>query len=222
MDMKTFSQRLEWICRKLWLLVRVLGLLVLAVIPDLILDRSVEQVAQWAAGLVSLVLIVFMYWRAEKNGLAIWDRKFLTWKGLGLVSLTFSGIYLSKKIGHFIMDLQGIEDTANQMDIEMILEKIPAWLAFINFVCLPAISEEIIVRGYLFKKLFEKYKVLGIVVSGLIFAFLHEPTDLGSWVLYSLPGFLFGYLYYKTDYLIYPMAVHFINNAWAFLAYYYL
>ncbi|HFI0393388.1 TPA: lysostaphin resistance A-like protein [Streptococcus suis] len=220
--METFSQRLEWLGRKLWLLVRVLGLLVLAVIPDLILDRSVEQVAQWAAGLVSLVLIVFMYWRAEKNGLAIWDRKILTWKGFGLVALTFSGIYLSKKIGHFIMDLQGIEDTANQMDIEMILEKIPAWLAFINFVCLPAISEEIIVRGYLFKKLFEKYKVLGIVVSGLIFAFLHEPTDLGSWVLYSLPGFLFGYLYYKTDYLIYPMAVHFINNAWAFLAYYYL
>ncbi|HFU3844755.1 TPA: lysostaphin resistance A-like protein [Streptococcus suis] len=220
--METFSQRLEWLGRKLWLLVRVLGLLVLAVIPDLILDRSVEQVAQWAAGLVSLVLIVFMYWRAEKNGLAIWDKKILTWKGLGLVALTFSGIYLSKKIGHFIMDLQGIEDTANQLDIETILQKIPAWLAFINFVCLPAISEEIIVRGYLFKKLFEQYKMLGIVVSGLIFAFLHESTDLGSWVLYSLPGFLFGYLYYKTDYLIYPMAVHFINNAWAFLAYYYL
>ncbi|HFI0053822.1 TPA: lysostaphin resistance A-like protein [Streptococcus suis] len=220
--MKTFSQRLKWLGRKLWLLVRVLGLLVLAVIPDLILDRSVEQVAQWAAGLVSLVLIVFMYWRAEKNGLAIWDRKFLTWKGFGLVALTFSIAYLSKKLGYFIMDLQGIEDTANQLYIETILQKIPAWLAFINFVCLPAISEEIIVRGYLFKKLFEKYKVLGIVVSGLIFALLHGPTDLGSWVLYSLPGFLYGYLYYKTDYLIYPMAVHFINNAWAFLAYYYL
>ncbi|MFM0785366.1 lysostaphin resistance A-like protein [Streptococcus suis] len=220
--MKTFSQRLKWLGRKLWLLVRVLGLLVLAVIPDLILDRSVEQVAQWAAGLVSLVLIVFMYWRAEKNGLAIWDRKILTWRGFGLVALTFSVAYLSKKLSYFIMELQGIEDTANQMDIETILEKIPAWLAFINFVCLPAISEEIIVRGYLFKKLFEKYKVLGIVVSGLIFAFLHGPTDLGSWIIYASPGFLLGYLYYKTDYLIYPIAVHFINNAWAFLAYYYL
>ncbi|HEM6265368.1 TPA: CPBP family intramembrane metalloprotease [Streptococcus suis] len=220
--MKTFSQRLKWLGRKLWLLVRVLGLLVLAVIPVVILNSSVAQVAQWAAGLVSLVLIVFMYWRAERNGLAIWNRNILTWKGFGLVALTFSASYLSKKLGYVIMDLQGIEDTANQLYIEMILEKIPAWLAFINFVCLPAISEEIIVRGYLFKKLFEKYKVLGIVVSGLIFALLHGPTDLGSWVLYSLPGFLYGYLYYKTDYLVYPMAVHFINNAWAFLAYYYL
>ncbi|HEL1619601.1 TPA: CPBP family intramembrane metalloprotease [Streptococcus suis] len=163
-----------------------------------------------------------MCWLAERKGLAIWDRKFLTWKGFGLIALTFSAAYLSKKLGYFVMDLQGIEDTANQLDIETILEKIPAWLAFINFVCLPAISEEIIVRGYLFKKLFEKYKILGIVVSGLVFAFLHGPTDLGSWIIYASPGFLLAYLYYKTDYLIYPIAVHFINNAWAFLAYYYL
>ncbi|HEL1583604.1 TPA: CPBP family intramembrane metalloprotease [Streptococcus suis] len=220
--METFSKGLKWLGQKFWILLRVFGLLILTVIPDLILDSSVSPVAQWTAGLSSIGLMVFMCWLAERKGLAIWDRKFLTWKGLGLVVLTFSGIYLSKKLGYFIMDLQGIEDTANQMDIETILEKIPAWLAFIHFVCLPAVSEEIIVRGYLFKKLFEKYKILGIVVSGLIFALLHGPTDLGSWVLYSLPGFLYGYLYYKTDYLIYPMAVHFINNAWAFLAYYYL
>lgn len=220
--LETFSQRLEWICRKIWILLQAFLLLLLELIPTFILQQSTSPVAQWTAGLSSIGIMVFMCWLAERKGLAIWDRKFLTWKGLGLVVLTFSGIYLSKKLGYFIMDLQGIEDTANQMDIETILEKIPAWLAFIHFVCLPAVSEEIIVRGYLFKKLFEKYKILGIVVSGLIFALLHGPTDLGSWVLYSLPGFLYGYLYYKTDYLIYPMAVHFINNAWAFLAYYYL
>ena len=69
--METIGKGMKWLGRKLWLLVRVLGLLVLAVIPDLILDRSVAQVTQWAAGLVSLVLIVFMYWRAERNDLTI-------------------------------------------------------------------------------------------------------------------------------------------------------
>lgn len=220
--MGKFTNGVNWFGQKIWILLRAFGFMVLAVLPDAILDLSTSQWAQWGAALLSVGILVFMYWRAERNGLAIWNRNILTWKGFGLVALTFSASYLSKKLGYVIMDLQGIEDTANQLYIEMILEKIPAWLAFINFVCLPAISEEIIVRGYLFKKLFEKYKVLGIVVSGLIFALLHGPTDLGSWVLYSLPGFLYGYLYYKTDYLVYPMAVHFINNAWAFLAYYYL
>ncbi|MDG4518313.1 CPBP family intramembrane metalloprotease [Streptococcus suis] len=120
------------------------------------------------------------------------------------------------------MDLQGIEDTANQIGIEKTLRTIPFGLAFVRIACQAAISEEIIVRGYLFKKFFEKYKILGIVVSGLLFAFLHGPTDLGSWIIYASPGFILAYLYYKTDYLIYPIAVHFINNAWAVVAFYYL
>ncbi|HEM5043480.1 TPA: CPBP family intramembrane metalloprotease [Streptococcus suis] len=219
--MKTFCQGMKWLGRKLWVLLRAFGLLLIAVLPDAILEVSTSQLAQWGAALVSFVIIVFMYWRAEKNGIKIWDRSFLTWKGLGLVVLTFAVAQLFKHLGYYIMELQGIEETSNELELTKLLENIPFWLALINMACLPAISEEIIVRGYLFKKLFEKHKILGIVVSGLIFAFLHGPTDLGSWIIYASPGFLLAYLYYKTDYLIYPIAVHFINNAWSVLAFYY-
>ncbi len=174
------------------------------------------------AALLSVGILVFMYWRAEKNGITIWDRNFLTWKGLGFVVLTFTVVQLFKHLGYYIMELQGIEETSNDLELTKLLENIPFWLAFVRIACQAAITEEIIVRGYLFKKFFEKHKILGIVVSGLIFAFLHGPTDLGSWIIYASPGFLLAYLYYKTDYLIYPIAVHFINNAWAVLAFYYL
>ncbi|HEM4266628.1 TPA: CPBP family intramembrane metalloprotease [Streptococcus suis] len=219
--LETFSQRLEWICRKIWILLQVFLLLLLELIPTFILQKSTSPVAQWIAGLSSIGIMVFMCWLAERKGLAIWDRKFLTWKGLGLVALTVLFTSLSTVLGHTIMDLQGIEDTANQIGIDKLLRMIPFGLAFVRIACQAAISEEIIVRGYLFKKLFEKHKILGIVVSGLIFAFLHGPTDLGSWIIYASPGFLLAYLYYKTDYLIYPIAVHFINNAWSVLAFYY-
>ncbi|MCK4025332.1 CPBP family intramembrane metalloprotease [Streptococcus suis] len=195
--------------------------MVLAVLPDVILNLSTSQLAQWGAALLSVGILVFMYWRAEKNGITIWDGSFLTWKGLCLVVLTFTVAQLFIYLGYYIMELQGIEETSNELELTKLLENIPFWLALINMACLPAISEEIIVRGYLFKKLFEKYKILGIVVSGLIFAFLHGPTDLGSWIIYASPGFLLAYLYYKTDYLIYPIAVHFINNAWSVVAFYY-
>ncbi|HEM3205236.1 CPBP family intramembrane metalloprotease [Streptococcus suis] len=219
--LETFSQRLEWICRKIWILLQAFLLLLLELIPTFILQKSTSPVAQWTAGLSSIGIMVFMCWLAERKGLAIWDRKFLTWKGLGLVALTVLFTSLSTVLGHTIMDLQGIEDTANQIGIDKLLRMIPFGLAFVRIACQAAISEEIIVRGYLFKKFFEKYKILGIVVSGLIFAFLHGPTDLGSWIIYASPGFLLAYLYYKTDYLIYPIAVHFINNAWSVLAFYY-
>lgn len=219
--LETFSQRLEWICRKIWILLQAFLLLLLEIIPTFILQKSTSSVAQWTAGLFSIGIMVFMCWLAERKGLTIWDRKILTWKGLSIVLLTYIVSQLFKYLGQFIMDLQGIEDTTNQIGIEKLLQTIPFWLAFVRVACQAAITEEIIVRGYLFKKFFEKHKILGIVVSGLIFAFLHGPTDLGSWIIYASPGFLMAYLYYKTDYLIYPMAVHFINNAWAVLAFYY-
>lgn len=219
--LETFSQRLEWICRKIWILLQAFLLLLLEIIPTFVLQKSTSQVAQWTAGLSSIGIMVIMCWLAERKGLAIWDRKILTWKGLGIVLLTYSVAQLFKYLGQFIMDLQGIEDTANQIGIDKLLRMIPFWLAFVRIAFQAAISEEIIVRGYLFKKFFEKHKILGIVVSGLVFAFLHGPTDLGSWIIYASPGFLMAYLYYKTDYLIYPMAVHFINNAWSVVAFYY-
>ncbi|MEI4309236.1 type II CAAX endopeptidase family protein [Streptococcus suis] len=219
--METFSKSLKWLGRKLWILLRAFGFMVLAVLPDAILDLSTLQWAQWGAALLSVGILVFMYWRAEKNGITIWDRSFLTWRGLGFVVLTFTVAQLFKHLGYYIMELQGIEETSNDLELTKLVENIPFWLALINMACLPAISEEIIVRGYLFKKFFEKYKILGIVVSGLLFAFLHGPTDLGSWIIYASPGFILAYLYYKTDYLIYPIAVHFINNAWSVVAFYY-
>ncbi|HFI0450661.1 TPA: lysostaphin resistance A-like protein [Streptococcus suis] len=220
--MENVSQGMKWLGQKFWILLRVFGFMVLAVLPDTILEVSTSPVAQWGIALSSIGVMVFMYWRAEKNDITIWDRNFLTWKGLGLVVLTFTVAQLFKHLGYYIMELQGIEDTANQIGIEKLLQTIPFWLAFVRIACQAAITEEIIVRGYLFKKLFEKHKILGIVVSGLIFAFLHGPTDLGSWIIYASPGFLLAYLYYKTDYLIYPIAVHFINNAWSVVAFYYL
>ncbi|HEM5489666.1 TPA: CPBP family intramembrane metalloprotease [Streptococcus suis] len=220
--MEIIGKGMKWLGRKLWILLRVFGFMMMIVISDAILEVSTSQLAQWGAALLSVGILVLMYWRAEKNGITIWDRSFLTWKGLGLVVLTFTVAQLFKHLGYYIMELQGIEETSNELELTKLLENIPFWLAFVRVACQAAITEEIIVRGYLFKKLFEKHKILGIVVSGLIFAFLHGPTDLGSWIIYASPGFLLAYLYYKTDYLIYPIAVHFINNAWSVLAFYYL
>ncbi|HFI0627200.1 TPA: lysostaphin resistance A-like protein [Streptococcus suis] len=220
--MKNVSQGMKLLGRKLWILLRAFGLVLIAVFPDAILEMSTSPVAHLGIALSSIGVMVFMYWRAEKNDITIWDRNFLTWKGLGLVILTFTVAQLFQHLGYYIMELQGIEDTSNEIELTKILENIPFWVALINMACLPAIAEEVITRGYLFKKLFEKHKMLGILVSGLIFAFLHGPTDFGSWIIYASPGFLLAFLYYKTDYLIYPIAVHFINNAWSVVAFYYL
>ncbi|HFI0043027.1 TPA: hypothetical protein ACGO8N_001571 [Streptococcus suis] len=106
--MENVSQGMKWLGRKLWILLRAFGLLLIAVLPDAILDLSTSQWAQWGAALLSVGILVFMYWRAEKNDITIWDRNFLTWKGLGFVVLTFTVAQLFKHLGYYIMELQGI------------------------------------------------------------------------------------------------------------------
>lgn len=136
--MEKLGQSLKWLGRKLWILLRAFGFMMMIVLPDAILEVSTSQLAQWGAAIVSFVIIVFMYWRAEKNGIKIWDSNVLTWKGFGLVVLTFAVAQLFKHLGYYIMELQEIEETSNELELTKLLENIPFWLALINmalFAC---------------------------------------------------------------------------------------
>lgn len=64
--MEKLGQSLKWLGRKICLLLRIFGLLVLAVLPDLILEGSKSQVTLVIVGLMTLGLLVFFWWWAEK------------------------------------------------------------------------------------------------------------------------------------------------------------
>ncbi|WP_257211861.1 CPBP family intramembrane glutamic endopeptidase [Streptococcus suis] len=219
--MEKLSQGLEWIGRKIWLLLRIFGLLVLAVLPDLILEESKSQVTLVIVGLMTLGLLVFFWWRAEKNDLSVWDPNILTWDGLAIVILAFAIMQLTDMLGYYLLELQGATTTENDASIIEFLKGVPFGLALLTTAFLPAIAEEVILRGYFFKKLFGSQAVVGIIVSSLLFGALHGPTDFASWLIYGGGGLIFCILYHKTGYLIYPIAVHFINNAWSVVAFYY-
>ncbi|HFH9836922.1 TPA: lysostaphin resistance A-like protein [Streptococcus suis] len=219
--MKKLSQGLEWIGRTIWLLLRVFGFLIIFAIPTIILEEAKSQVALVMAVLLTLGLLIFFWWRAEKNNLPVWDKSILSWDGLAIVLLAFAIMQLTDMLGFYLLELQGTTSTANEALIIEYLKGVPFWLAFLTTACLPAIAEEVLFRGYLFKKLFGSQVVIGIIVSSLLFGALHGPTDIGSWLVYGGGGLIFCILYHKTGYLIYPMAVHFINNAWSVVAFYY-
>ncbi len=63
--MEKLSQGLEWIGRKIWILLRVLVLMIF-VIPDLILEESKSQPVLLITGLVTVGIVGFFWWRAEK------------------------------------------------------------------------------------------------------------------------------------------------------------
>ena len=220
--------RLKQVWDKLWIVLRALGLLIVAHLPTLLLDSRSSLVLSnskdWVfllTALMAFLVFWFFWWRAEKNDLNIWDPKILSWKGMGIVLLGYAAMFCCDSLAQYLMEMRGIDTTANQDAIVQLLAGVPFWLALLITALLPALAEEIIFRGYLYKKLFGGLSIVGLVLSSLIFGLMHGPTDWLSCFIYSSSGLILGYSYYKTGYLVYPMVIHLLNNGLATLAYHF-
>ena len=221
-------ERLKQVWDKLWIVLRALGLLIVAHLPTLLLDSRSSLVLSnskdWVfllTALMAFLVFWFFWWRAEKNDLNIWDPKILSWKGMGIVLLGYAAMFCCDSLAQYLMEMRGIDTTANQDAIVQLLAGVPFWLALLITAPLPALAEEIIFRGYLYKKLFGDLSIVGLVLSSLIFGLMHGPTDWLSCFIYSSSGLILGYSYYKTGYLVYPMVIHLLNNGLATLAYHF-
>ena len=220
--------RLKQVWDKLWIVLRAIGLLIVAHLPTLLLDSRSSLVLSnskdWVfllTALMAFLVFWFFWWRAEKNDLNIWDPKILSWKGMGIVLLGYAAMFCCDSLAQYLMEMRGIDTTANQDAIVQLLAGVPFWLALLITALLPALAEEIIFRGYLYKKLFGDLSIVGLVLSSLIFGLMHGPTDWLSCFIYSSSGLILGYSYYKTGYLVYPMVIHLLNNGLATLAYHF-
>ena len=222
------TERLKQVWDKLWIVLRAIGLLIVAHLPTLLLDSRCSLVLSnskdWVfllTALLAFLVFWFFWWRAEKNNLNIWDPKILSWKGLRIVLLGYVVMFSCDSLAQYLMEMRGIDTTANQDTIVQLLAGVPFWLALLTTTPLPALAEEIIFRGYLYKKLFGGLSIVGLVLSSLIFGLLHGPTDWLSCFIYSSSGLVLGYSYYKTAYLIYPIVIHLLNNDLTTILYYF-
>ena len=222
------TERLKQVWDKLWIVLRAIGLLIVAHLPTLLLDSRSSLVLpnfeDWVfllTALMAFLVFWFFWWRAEKNDLNIWDPKILSWKGMGIVLLGYAAMFCCDSLAQYLMEMRGIDTTANQDAIVQLLAGVPFWLALLITALLPALAEEIIFRGYLYKKLFGDLSIVGLVLSSLIFGLMHGPTDWLSCFIYSSSGLILGYSYYKTGYLVYPMVIHLLNNGLTTLVYYF-
>ena len=222
------TERLKQVWDKLWIVLRAIGLLIVAHLPTLLLDSRSSLVLSNSKDrvfllteLMAFLVFWFFWWRAEKNNLNIWDPKILSWKGLRIVLLGYVVMFSCDSLAQYLMEMRGIDTTANQDAIVQLLAGVPFWLALLITALLPALAEEIIFRGYLYKKLFGGLSIVGLVLSSLIFGLMHGPTDWLSCFIYSSSGLVLGYSYYKTAYLIYPIVIHLLNNGLTTILYYF-
>lgn len=122
------TERLKQVWDKLWIVLRALGLLIVAYLPTLLLDSRGSLVLSnskdWVfllTALMAFLVFWFFWWRAEKNDLKIWDPAILSWKGVGIVLLGYAVMRGYDSLALYLMDLQGVDTTANQDAIVQLL-----------------------------------------------------------------------------------------------------
>jgi len=108
------------------------------------------------------------------------------------------------------------EIATNQETIIELLGKVPVY-TFIVSVLVAPILEELVFR-LSFRKIFAYTDSLFIFFSGLIFGGIHvistveHITDFLFIIPYSIPGFIFAYVYTKAKNICVPISLHFIHN----------
>jgi membrane protease YdiL (CAAX protease family) len=94
-------------------------------------------------------------------------------------------------------------------------------LVVITISVIPAICEEIMFRGYIQRSFGFKLKpYLAVLITAIFFALYHfNPYGI---IPLAILGFYFGFAAYKSQSLIIPMTLHFLNNFFAVMLYFIL
>ena len=91
----------------------------------------------------------------------------------------------------------------------------------IMVVFIAPFCEEVIFRGMFFNIFFTKKKItnklLGIIVSGFLFAYMHDPMLSKFIFVYWGLGMVLAWVYMQTKDLRYSMLVHMCYNAMGFI-----
>ncbi|GAW98867.1 CPBP family intramembrane glutamic endopeptidase [Secundilactobacillus mixtipabuli] len=109
---------------------------------------------------------------------------------------------------------------SNQSAVNDSVKQLPFWNSAYGVAVAP-VFEEYLFRGFFFNFFFSKKSrwsnILGLLVSGLLFGYLHTLAFSVTTLFYASLGWLLAgtYLYFKD--IRYSMALHFMNNLWAII-----
>lgn len=100
----------------------------------------------------------------------------------------------------------------NEELLENSTNSLPIWISIVSIAIIPAIIEEIIFRIFILRVVFRNHLLIGLIVSSLAFAAVHDSDTLIGYLPYFLSGLIFGFAYLKTRRIEVPILIHFLNN----------
>lgn len=171
--------------------------------------------------LASVLILGLILWLYKKQLQAVNNWGFNQaphWQGRKL-GVALIGFILIALLGNAILRLvssSGSTVSQNQLELEQ-LAKQSGQLFKILVVFIAPVCEETIFRGMFFNTFFTKAtpfnKWAGIVVSGFVFAYMHDPRITKFILVYWVLGCCLAWVYMQTKDLRYSILTHMCYNA---------
>ena len=119
-----------------------------------------------------------------------------------------------------IVMIMGEQNSNNQQGIDSLIQNVPLYATFSIIVFAPII-EELVFRGVIYKVTRQKLGVVaGVLASSMSFALMHfiitfrvgDLMDIVFLPVYVVPAIFLCLIYEKTNNILAPITLHFINN----------
>jgi membrane protease YdiL (CAAX protease family) len=161
--------------------------------------------------IVSALIAGGAFYLAKRLGILEFDWRFyLNKKTLIGLMVAFVAMYVANIVTGMFMPVE----SENQSLIEDMANYFPVLPFVLTIAIVGPIFEEIIFRGLIIGKIFEKWPVVGLIVSSLIFGLMHEWQNMLVMLPYAVLGLIMGLVYLKFDKkLEASIFVHILNNA---------
>ncbi|PWG00579.1 CPBP family intramembrane metalloprotease [Levilactobacillus bambusae] len=167
----------------------------------------------------SALLIALMGWfyhrLLKKNNPRHFGKTKLTrrraWTEIGLYVL----MYAIQITWSLLLFSHVLKEPANQTELNQMSSQLLFWNNAFSAVVAPLV-EELLFRGIFFQYFFVKDTFwsnwLGILVSGFIFGYLHNPALSLNLIFYSALGCVLAFAYLHFRDIRYNIGLHFLNN----------
>ncbi len=161
---------------------------------------------------IAFVLVFIMYIRRVDKNEVIAKPNNNTWKYVGIcVAIGVATMFLlSGSLNYFQLLVDKLGFKSPTVGFE--LNTVPSYLiSLVALAVIPAVCEEMVFRGVLVNALKHKGKVFAVVLSSVMFSIFHfSPSQLIYPICF---GLILAIVYLRTNNILFPMLLHFINNA---------
>ncbi|MFI3069629.1 lysostaphin resistance A-like protein [Streptococcus suis] len=161
-----------------------------------------------------ILLTILVFWLLDtlRKKYRDYNLEVKNYSYIKLFGLVILGIVIKIVLLNIFIRLVGSTSDNSSM-LELFQSKY-GWMALLSTNILSPIREEYLYRGIFQERIRNKdFPIISVFITAILFAFVHSyEISLSFWSA-LFPGFLFSWIYYKTNHLKYPIVAHILSNS---------